>query len=448
MKFSTFRENLKQPGSNILTENESSDSAKNLKGILDIVKSINKSLILENVLELVLKYAIDISFAERGFIVLKDSKGKLEFKLGIDSNNNKLPESSFNISTTVVEDVFFNGKSKFIEGALSDTDHDPSKSIFKLELQTILCSPLVTAQKKIGVIYVDSKRIQKVKVNDITDTFEILAGQAAIAIRNAQLYKGQIKAYESLQNANQKLREAKDEAERLSKLKTEFLAQMSHEIRTPINTIFGFTSILKDTMNTKLPAEQGETFQIINAAGQRIIRTIDLILEMSQIHTGNYEYNPVILDLGYEVLENQTSKYRRYALRKNLKFEFLNEAVNKKILADKHMIDQVFSNLIENAIKFTNEGEIIVRLYSNGDNKINVDVSDTGIGMSEEYQENMYKAFSQEDRGYTRKFDGNGLGLAIVKSYVDINKATLKLTSQKGKGALFTIAFSEYLPKK
>ena len=201
-------------------------------------------------------------------------------------------------------------------------------------------------------------------------------------------------------------------------------------------------------MNTKLPAEQGETFQIINAAGQRIIRTIDLILEMSQIHTGNYEYNPVILDLGYEVLENQTSKYRRYALRKNLKFEFLNEAVNKKILADKHMIDQVFSNLIENAIKFTNEGEIIVRLYSNGDNKINVDVSDTGIGMSEEYQENMYKAFSQEDRGYTRKFDGNGLGLAIVKSYVDINKATLKLTSQKGKGALFTIAFSEYLPKK
>jgi signal transduction histidine kinase len=127
-----------------------------------------------------------------------------------------------------------------------------------------------------------------------------------------------------------------------------------------------------------------------------------------------------------------------------LKFEFINDAENKKILADKHMIDQVFSNLIENAIKFTNEGEIIVRIYTDSENKILVDVSDTGIGISEEYQENMYKAFSQEDRGYTRKFDGNGLGLAIVKSYVDINKATLKLSSKKGNGALFTITFNEY----
>ncbi|MBL1212134.1 MAG: GAF domain-containing sensor histidine kinase [Ignavibacteriae bacterium] len=447
MKFSTFRENIKHSSNTTLTESGSSGTAKNLKSILDIVKSINKSLILENVLEMVLKYAIDISFAERGFIVLKDSKGQLEFKLGIDANDNKLPESCFNISTTVVEDVFFTGKSKFIEGALSDTEHDPSKSIFKLELQTILCSPLVTAHKKIGVIYVDSKRIQKVKVSEITDTFEILAGQAAIAIRNAQLYKGQIKAYESLQSVNQKLKEAKDEAERLSKLKTEFLAQMSHEIRTPINTIFGFTSILKDTMANKLPADQGETFRIINAAGQRIIRTIDLILEMSQIHTGNYEYNPVVLDLGYEVLENLTSKYRRYALRKNLKFEFINNAEDRKVLADKHMIDQVFSNLIENAIKFTNEGEILVKIYPGADDKIKVDVSDTGIGISEEYQENMYKTFSQEDRGYTRKFDGNGLGLAIVKSYVEINKAQLNLTSKKGKGALFTITFDEQIIK-
>ena len=111
------------------------------------------------------------------------------------------------------------------------------------------------------------------------------------------------------------------------------------------------------------------------------------------------------------------------------------------------MIDQVFGNLIENAIKFTNEGEIIVRLYSNGENKVKVDVKDTGIGISEEYQENMYKTFSQEDRGYTRKFDGNGLGLAIVKSYVEINKADLKLQSEKGKGALFTITFDEYIEK-
>jgi hypothetical protein len=136
----------------------------------------------------------------------------LEYKLGLDSENNFLDEKFFNVSTTVVEDVFFTGQSKFIEGAQSDTDNDPSKSILRLELQTILCSPLITEDKKIGVIYVDSKHLHKIKIKDLTDTFEILAGQAAIAIRNAQLFNGQVKAYNALQEANSLLIQAERKA--------------------------------------------------------------------------------------------------------------------------------------------------------------------------------------------------------------------------------------------
>lgn len=175
MKFSELKKGIEKKGSS--TSDASSEKIKNLSVILDIVNSINKSLILEDVLELVLKYSINLTNSERGFIVLINTAEKLEYKLGIDSNGNYLDESLFDVSTTVVQDVFRTGQSMFIEGAQSDTNYDPSKSILKLELQTILCSPLITGDKKIGVIYVDSRYLQKIKIKELTDTFEILAGR-------------------------------------------------------------------------------------------------------------------------------------------------------------------------------------------------------------------------------------------------------------------------------
>ena len=152
MKFSEFKEEIDNKLNETISQDESSERVKNLNLILDIVNTINRSLILEDVLELVLKYAIELTNSDRGFIVLENESGKLDYRLGLDSGDNKLPQSSFNVSNTVVEDVYRTGQSKFIEGAQSDTNYDSSKSIFRLELQTILCSPLITGDKKIGVI--------------------------------------------------------------------------------------------------------------------------------------------------------------------------------------------------------------------------------------------------------------------------------------------------------
>jgi len=210
MKFSDLKKNIDEKENSGI--DKSSEKIKNLEVILNIVNSINRSLILEDVLELVLKNAIMLTGSDRGFIVLKNPESKLEYKVGLDSDNTFLTENSFVVSTTVVEDVFNTGQSKFIEGAQSDTENDPSKSILRLELQTILCSPLITDDKKIGVIYVDSKHLHKIKIKELTDTFEILAGQAAVAIRNAQLYNGQVKAYNALQEANSLLIQAERKA--------------------------------------------------------------------------------------------------------------------------------------------------------------------------------------------------------------------------------------------
>ena len=212
MKFSEFKKNIDDGIRNVIADDDSSERLKNLEAILNIVNTINRSLILEDVLELVLKNAIRLTNSDRGFIVLHGENDELEFKLGLDNQNQTLPKQSFEVSKTVVEDVFRNGQSVFIEGAQSDSMYDTTKSILKLDLQTILCSPLITNGKKIGVIYVDSKHLHKVKVREITGTFEILAGQAATAIRNAQLYDSQLNAYNALQEANAQLIQAERRA--------------------------------------------------------------------------------------------------------------------------------------------------------------------------------------------------------------------------------------------
>jgi signal transduction histidine kinase len=225
MKLSELKEQVEQSQKQGDVGNFS-EKARNLEVILDIVKSINHSLILEDVLELVLENAIKLTNSERGFIVLANPLGKLEFRLGRNSTGKELFEENFNVSTSVVQDVYQSGQSRFIEGAQSDTNFDPSKSILKLQLETILCSPLVTDDKKIGVIYVDSKLLHKIKIREITDTFEILAGQAAIAIRNAQLYNGQVNAYNALQEANAQLIRAERRA-----LKSSIDSEVGHSLQ-------------------------------------------------------------------------------------------------------------------------------------------------------------------------------------------------------------------------
>jgi len=441
MKFSEFQKKISSDGTDAPLAGYE-NAGHNLDLILDIVKSINKSLILDDVLSLVLKNAVNITRSDRGYIVLQNNDGKLEYKLGLDHDGRQLPESSFQVSTSVVADVFIAGKSKFIESALNDRTEDTSQSIIKLELQTILCSPLITGDKKIGVIYVDSKSLRKIKVKEITETFEILAGQAAIAIKNAQLYNNQIKAYRALQNANEQLRKAKEEAEKSNRLKTEFLAQMSHEIRTPINIIFGFTSLLKEEFDLEQLHRHKETFDSIHNAGKRIMNTVDTILEMSQIQTGNIDIVPVLLDLQNDIITEIIKEYKPFADEKGLDLYYINEAPGCIIHADRYMIKQLFNKLIDNAIKYTHKGHVSVKIFSEK-GKVCVEIQDTGVGISQEYMAMLYTPFSQEEMGYTRKFEGNGLGLAIAKKYIELNNARIQVKSEKKKGTKFSIFFDK-----
>ncbi len=243
-----------------------------------------------------------------------------------------------------------------------------------------------------------------------------------------------------LKKAEQVLIEAKENAERSERLKSNFLAQMSHEIRSPVNNILNFSELIRDNLDPKIVSEFSESFNAVEQAGSRIVRTIDLILNMSELQTGNYvsKFEKLYLNDLLEIIYNE---YKFKAENKNIDLRFMPDEKKLAVFCDEYSTVQIFVNLIDNAIKYTNKGSVEISVSANRDNKALVKFEDTGIGISEEYLENIFTPFSQEEQGYTRRFEGNGLGLALVKKYCEINNAEIEVESVKGKGSTFTVVF-------
>ncbi len=232
---------------------------------------------------------------------------------------------------------------------------------------------------------------------------------------------------------------AKEKAEKSLHLKSEFLAQVSHEIRTPINTIMNFTYLLKNEFENKVSEENIGSFNSIENAATRLLRTIDLILNLSDIESGTYEPKMETISLAEKIIIPSTNELRQTAENKNLKLLIENRIEAKDyIFVDPYTVYQTIINLIDNAIKYTKTGKITVILREES-NYIYVDIQDTGIGISEKYIPYLFDKFSQEDVGYTRKFEGNGLGLALVKQYCEINNINIFVKSKKDIGTTFTL---------
>ncbi|MBU1101392.1 MAG: PAS domain-containing protein [Bacteroidetes bacterium] len=237
---------------------------------------------------------------------------------------------------------------------------------------------------------------------------------------------------------------AKEKAEVSDRIKSEFLAQVSHEIRTPINTLLSFTGLIRDELSDKVGDDLREGFGIIAASGGRIIRTIDLILNMSELQTKTYEPNITTFNLVEDILTELIEEFKIHTDKKGLELQFLNipDISKLTISKDRYSVSQIFVNLIDNAIKYTEEGEVKITVHTDTKDKICVEICDTGIGISDEYLPILFDSFSQEEQGYTRKFDGTGLGLALVKNYCAINNATIEVESKKGVGSTFRVTFN------
>jgi signal transduction histidine kinase/CheY-like chemotaxis protein len=246
------------------------------------------------------------------------------------------------------------------------------------------------------------------------------------------------------QKLNDKLEIALKKAEDASLAKTRFLNNMSHDIRTPMNAILGYAQIMKDELNRKEMPEVSEHLEKLQQSGNLLLSIINNVLDMARIESGRME-----LDENYcrieDVWKSLFAVFDENAMKKNIALHYAMNVEHEHVLTDVTKVKEILVNILSNAIKYTPAGGSVMvdvdelPCDESGYMIVKIRVSDTGIGMSQDYQTKIFEAFTREQNTTKSKIAGTGLGMSIVKKYVDLLGGTINVESELGKGSTFTV---------
>lgn len=224
-------------------------------------------------------------------------------------------------------------------------------------------------------------------------------------------------------------------------VKTLFLANISHEIRTPLTSILGFTDLIEDQLNENPNEYFRECFDQIKNSGDRLMTTVHGILDLSLIESGNYPHNPKPVQIS-KILEKIIIKYRPIADQRNIELSFENRTEDLVLTADRENLNKALDSIIDNAIKYTEVGKVLIKLDYEYD-KCVLKIIDTGVGIDETYLGHIFDAFSQESDNYHKKYQGLGMGMAITKHCLELDGISIAIDSIQGKGTTVTLDLFE-----
>ncbi|MBI2531289.1 MAG: HAMP domain-containing histidine kinase, partial [Deltaproteobacteria bacterium] len=310
------------------------------------------------------------------------------------------------------------------------TEANPAPQAILTGARTLLAVPLLPEGSPIGVItiwrdYVEAFTDQQIA---LVKTF---ADQAVIAIENVRLF--------------QEIQEKSRQLEAANRHKSEFLARVSHDLRTPLNAIMGFTRIVLRRVEGQIPDLQKENLQKVMISAEHLLGLINTLLDLAKIDAGKME--AIAATFRVEEIINMTTATVE-PLLKDGRVRIVRDIAPDlpPLKTDRDMLKQVLFNLLSNAAKFTEQGEIKVSA-SRENGTLKLAVSDSGIGMKPAALEHIFEEFQQAEKTTASKYGGTGLGLAIVKKFVNLMGGDIVVESEVGKGSKFTITLPMELKK-
>ncbi len=400
-------------------------SVEELQALGEVSQAVNSTLDIQTVLSTIVTKAVQLSSTEAGAIYTFD-ESRQEFRLratygmseqmiqAIAAQHITVHDANMGIATTQRQPIQ-------VPDLRLDTRNPMNDIILREGYRALLIMPLLRPDRIVGALVVRRKEPGEFPkgVVELLDTFAV---QSVVAIQNARLFR--------------EIEEKGRELEIASKHKSQFLANMSHELRTPLNAILGYTELILDSIYGDVPEKAHAVLERVQVNGRHLLGLINDVLDLSKIEAGQLTLSLNDYSLG-DVVNGVVAAVEPLAAGKRLAFRAEVAPDLPPGRGDERRLSQVLLNLVGNAIKFTDQGEVKIKA-SAANGTFTVAVRDTGPGIADADQAKIFEEFQQADNSSTRQKGGTGLGLAIAKRIIEMHGGRLWVESSLGQGSTFS----------
>jgi predicted ATPase/signal transduction histidine kinase/CheY-like chemotaxis protein len=413
-----------------------------LESILKSAEAISAELNYDTLLRKLLALVLENAGAERAMLLRPGPSGELLPEAWLvqtaDGSQYGGPDAGplpFQPAALALRSVLHSGRAQVFADATQDHRLVRDAVVLARQIRSVLCLPLIRQQKISAMLYLENNLAPGMFTDQQVRVLGIMAGQAAIALESARLYRGmEQEVYQRTQELELAMRRAEDS----TRVKGEFLANMSHEIRTPMNAVIGLSGL---ALKSELPPQVQDYLNKIQQCGEHLLGIINDILDFSRIESGKLEIEAVPFDL-LAVIDKVVNLVSEKRAEKGLELLCSVDAdIPSTLIGDPLRIGQILINYTNNAIKFTRSGSVRIAIRiekaQGSEVLLHFAVSDTGIGLKAEQMARLFQSFEQADASTTREFGGTGLGLAISKSLANAMGGEVGVESLYGQGSTF-----------